>query len=114
MTSPAPQVTSAKISNMAFSGGILSIPAAATQKGAPITLPTSAVHGRTSVPRLKVVIRRLAPGLTQDEFEAALGDEWKLGVGRVDWRLFKSGKVSKEYVVSAEIISKQLPDSPVP
>ena len=32
-----------------------------------------------------------------DEFELALGDEWKLGAGKVDWKLFKPGKVSKEY-----------------
>ncbi|KAI9879642.1 MAG: hypothetical protein M1830_007883 [Pleopsidium flavum] len=81
---------------MASSSGILSIPASATQKGALMTLPTSALHGRASVPRLKVVIRRLAPGLTEDEFEAALGDEWKLRAGRVDWKLFKLGKVSKD------------------
>lgn len=45
-----------------------------------------------------MVIRRLAPGLTEDEFEVALGDEWNLGGGKVDWRLFKSGKLSKECV----------------
>ena len=46
--------------------------------------------------KLKVVIRRLAPGLTEDEFTTVLGDEWKLGQGRVDWFLYKAGKDSKE------------------
>lgn len=44
----------------------------------------------------KVVVRRLAPGMTQDEFWAALGDEWKGGQGKVDWTRWESGKISKE------------------
>jgi len=98
MTSPARRGPSSKPPNTPSSNGILSIPASATQKGASTTLPSSALHSRASAPRLKVVIRRLAPGLTQDEFEVALGHEWKLGGGKVDWRLFKSGKLSKECV----------------
>ncbi|SLM36452.1 Regulator of nonsense-mediated decay, UPF3 [Lasallia pustulata] len=46
--------------------------------------------------RLKVVIRRLPPGLTQAEFKTALGDEWKFKGGKVDWTLYKEGKVSKD------------------
>lgn len=46
--------------------------------------------------RLKVVVRRLAPGLTQQEFETAIGEEWKLGNGRVDWLLYKPGKPSRD------------------
>jgi regulator of nonsense transcripts 3 len=49
-------------------------------------------------PRLKVVIRRLAPGLTEAEFQNALGEEWKLGAGKVDWFEYHAGKASKEYV----------------
>ncbi len=102
MTSPARQVLTSKTPTTPSSNGILSIPASATQKGASTTLPSTALHSRASAPRLKVVIRRLAPGLTQDEFEGALGDEWKLGEGKVDWRVFKSGKLSKEYAFSFE------------
>lgn len=47
-------------------------------------------------PRLKVIIRRLPPGLTQEEFFATLGQEWDLGQGKVDWVIFKPGKASKE------------------
>lgn len=44
----------------------------------------------------KVVIRRLPPGLTQDEFFTILGDEWKEGNGKVGWFSFHAGKVSRE------------------
>ncbi|KAI4200495.1 MAG: hypothetical protein LQ350_003865 [Teloschistes chrysophthalmus] len=46
--------------------------------------------------RLKLVIRRLPPGLTQAEFEECLGAEWQVGSGKVDWVAFKPGKVSKD------------------
>ena len=73
--------------------GVLSIPASATQKrnGAPINMST-----RAATPRLKVVIRRLPPGLTQTEFDAALGDEWEVHGGKVDWVIYKPGRISKE------------------
>ena len=51
---------------------------------------------KAPAPKLKLVLRRLPPGLTQAELEAALGDEWKVGGGKVDWYLYKEGKVSKE------------------
>ena len=75
------------------SNGVLSIPASATQKrnAAPINMST-----RAATPRLKALIRRLPPGLTQIEFDAALGDEWKVQGGKVDWVIYKPGKVSKE------------------
>ena len=53
---------------------------------------------KATAPRLKLVVRRLAPGLTQAEFEAALGDAWKVGGGRVGWMVYKPGKISKEYL----------------
>ena len=50
-----------------------------------------------ATPRLKVVVRRLPPGLTQLEFETALGEEWRVNGQMVDWAVYKNGKVSKEY-----------------
>jgi len=47
--------------------------------------------------RLKVVVRRLAPGLSEEEFTAILGDEWKVGRGKVDWFCYEPGKDSKKY-----------------
>ncbi|CAD6449249.1 c8b51517-8671-4eb2-9276-9b87a9553289 [Sclerotinia trifoliorum] len=46
--------------------------------------------------KLKLIVRRLAPGLTEAEFCSVLGDEWKVGQGKVDWFQFKSGKDSKD------------------
>ncbi|CAG8936905.1 unnamed protein product [Penicillium salamii] len=74
--------------------GLLSIPAAATQKsgsGAPAKKAP-----KPPAPRLKLLIRRLPPGLTQAELENALGEQWKVGAGKVDWLQFKPGKVSKD------------------
>lgn len=72
--------------------GVLQIPVAATQKSA---APAKKAH-KPPAPRLKLLIRRLPPGLTQDELEVALGSEWKVGAGKVDWLQYKPGKVSKE------------------
>lgn len=52
---------------------------------------------KAASPRLKLVVRRLPPGLTRSEFEATLGDEWSVGRGMVDWCEYKAGKISKEY-----------------
>ncbi|OJD38615.1 nonsense-mediated mrna decay protein [Diplodia corticola] len=79
--------------------GVLPVPAAALQKNTGPAqangAPRSAAN-RSHQPRLKLVVRRLAPGLTQQEFELALGDDWKLGQGRVDWFTYKPGKISKD------------------
>lgn len=73
-------------------GGVLPIPAAATQ--------ANGQKGDTALKnapvRLKVIARQLPPGLTQDEFMEAIGEEWKSGKGKVDWLLYKPGKVTKE------------------
>jgi regulator of nonsense transcripts 3 len=47
-------------------------------------------------PKLKVQVRRLPPGLTESEFYAIVGDEWKLGAGKVDWARYAPGTISKE------------------
>jgi regulator of nonsense transcripts 3 len=44
----------------------------------------------------KVVIRRLPPAMTQDEFFSNLGDEWKPGNGKTDWLRYCAGKVSQQ------------------
>jgi regulator of nonsense transcripts 3 len=46
--------------------------------------------------KLKLIVRRLPPGLTEDEFATILSDEWKVGNGKVDWFLYKPGKDSTE------------------
>jgi regulator of nonsense transcripts 3 len=46
----------------------------------------------------KVIIRRLPPGMTADEFWNILGDEWKVGNGKVDWERYDNGEISNEWV----------------
>lgn len=72
--------------------GVLQISASATKPGAPTKKAP-----KPPTPRLKLLIRRLPPGLTQSELEGALGQDWKVGGGKVDWLQYKPGKVSKEY-----------------
>jgi regulator of nonsense transcripts 3 len=71
--------------------GVLPVSASQTSGSTPKATPS-----KVAGPRLKLVIRRLAPGLTEEEFTKILGDEWKLGQGRVDWFVYKIGKDSKE------------------
>ena len=47
----------------------------------------------------KVVVRRLPPGMTQEEFFALLGDSWKSGNGKVDWVEYCPGKITHECVI---------------
>jgi len=79
-----------------------------SQTNGVLAVTTSQTHGSTSrqtavklpAPRMKVIVRRLAPRLTETEFKTLLGDEWLLGGGKVDWMLYKPGKESKEYIMS--------------
>lgn len=70
------------------------LPVSVLQKNPPASAPRGP---KAAQPRLKLVLRRLPPGLTKAEFENVLGDEWKQGAGKVDWLLYKKGKISKEY-----------------
>ncbi|KAI1471761.1 Smg-4/UPF3 family-domain-containing protein [Daldinia caldariorum] len=44
----------------------------------------------------KVIIRRLPPGITEAEFWAILGDEWKSGNGKAEWMRFQEGQISHD------------------
>jgi regulator of nonsense transcripts 3 len=74
--------------------GVLAITASQTSGNG----PRSAVAKLPS-PKLKLIVRRLAPGLTESEFISILGVDWAVGQGKVDWFLYKSGKDSKEFVI---------------
>lgn len=78
--------------NRSQTNGVLPISATQTAGNA-----SKVSANKSSGPRLKVVIRRLAPGLTETEFTKILGDEWGVGNGKVDWFTYKPGKNSKEY-----------------
>ncbi|TAQ87972.1 hypothetical protein B7494_g3701 [Chlorociboria aeruginascens] len=76
----------------AHANGLLPINVSQTASNS--SKPVPAV--KPPAPKLKVVIRRLAPGLTEAEFTTILGEEWKLGQGKVDWLSYKPGKDSTD------------------
>ena len=59
----------------------------------PISAAARAASTKTPTVRLKLEVRRLPPGLTLVEFEEIVGEEWKLGNGKVDWRDYRQGKI---------------------
>ncbi|KAG9186998.1 hypothetical protein G6011_10106 [Alternaria panax] len=69
------------------------LPVALLHKNTPAQTPRGP---KASQPRLKLVCRRLPPGLTKAEFIEALGDEWKLGAGKIDWISYRKGKISTD------------------
>ncbi|ORY15562.1 Smg-4/UPF3 family-domain-containing protein [Clohesyomyces aquaticus] len=69
------------------------LPVSVLQKNAPASAPRGP---KAASPRLKLVLRRLPPGLTKPEFDHILGDEWKLGAGKVDLLVYKKGKISRD------------------
>lgn len=77
---------------------LLSVPASATKKQG--SSRTDTMSSRSTGPRPKMIVRRLPPGLTQSEFEAIIGKEWQVNGGKVDWAVYKSGKVLKEYGIA--------------
>ena len=70
------------------------VPAAARKKAAVESASKSSQ--RSPAPRLRLIVRRLPPGLIETEFWAALGDDWRVGNGKVDWAAYKDGKISRE------------------
>ncbi|CZT07578.1 related to nucleolar phosphoprotein [Rhynchosporium agropyri] len=75
--------------------GVLSILSNQTTSNGNGNRPAQAA-AKPAAAKLKTIVRRLAPGLTQEEFTTILGDEWKLGHGKVDWFRYKPGKDSKD------------------
>lgn len=76
--------------------GVLAVPVSLTNKKANPSSPASKSVSRAGVQRLRLIVRRLPPGLTQEEFQDTLGEEWRVGGSKVDWFAYKDGKVSKE------------------
>ncbi|KAI9679561.1 MAG: hypothetical protein M1817_005583 [Caeruleum heppii] len=92
---PAPAAI-ARSNRSSTTQGVLAVPAAATKGQAQQILKKDANASKSAAPRLKVVVRRLPPSFTQTELEETLGNEWRVGEGRVDWLLYKPGKISED------------------
>ena len=85
------------MANETVANGVLKITAPSkNQKSSPNPPSTSALPPRAVLPRLRLIVRRLPPGLSRAEFEDVLGQEWGEGRGKVEWLGFKEGKISKE------------------
>lgn len=82
------------MSSKGRSAGVLPVNAATRKTAASQSAAKSSP--RTPAPRLRLIIRRLPPGLTETEFWTALGEDWQLGKGKVEWAAYKDGKVSRE------------------
>ncbi|EXJ55555.1 hypothetical protein A1O7_08483 [Cladophialophora yegresii CBS 114405] len=74
--------------------GVLPVNAAARKTAA--SNSSQKLSQRSPATRLRLIIRRLPPGLTEMEFWAALGDEWRVGSGKVEWAAYHDGKVSRD------------------
>lgn len=81
----APQVLSRK------ANGVLPIPASQTGNDAP-----KPAKNKSLMEGEKVVIRRLPPGMSEEECLQILGGEWHAGAGKVGWFSFHAGKISTE------------------
>jgi regulator of nonsense transcripts 3 len=80
----------AKPTSNSRANGILPVVA----KGRPGNPATASIKG--VAPRLKVVIRRLPPGLTEEEFLTFIGEEWGTDNEKIDWASYRGGKVSRK------------------
>ena len=97
MAAPAPPrqpISIARPPQQPRSAGVLAVPPSNNKGRSPIHPPKV---NRAPSSRLKVLVRRLAPGLTECEFYTILDDEWKAGGAKVDWSLYRPGKISREY-----------------
>lgn len=94
MAAPAPaRPISIKSREAGRAGGVLPAPSISDKSR---TNHLNGTPSRSSAQRLKVIVRRLAPGLTEAEFSTFLGDEWKAGNSRTDWISYRQGRISKE------------------
>lgn len=63
----------------------------------------SAKSKTSSQDGVKIKIRRLPPGITEQEFVVILGDAWKAGNGKVGWFEFHTGHIPKRFVANPSL-----------
>lgn len=80
--------------NAARQAGVLSVSAANAQGTAGNSQKSG--RGKAPVEGQKVVIRRLPPGISEEEVSKYLGDEWQPNKGKVGWFSFMPGKTSTD------------------
>lgn len=78
------------------------LPISVTQPGGK---PGKGSRGKAKISQdgVKISIRYLPPGLKEFECTNILGDDWRVGAGKVDWWCFEPGKQARTYVPLAFI-----------
>lgn len=80
--------------------GVLPIaPPAPTNADAPKQSRTRSAAAQDGV---KAKVRRLPPGLTEEEFVKIIGEAWKPGGGKVVWFSYHLGHIPKRSVIILE------------
>lgn len=69
---------------------------ASSQSGADPSSSSKTSKAKAPAEGEKVLIRRLPPGMTEEEFTTILGDTWKASNGKVGWFRYEKGKISTE------------------
>jgi regulator of nonsense transcripts 3 len=59
-------------------------------------------HQPKNTARLKLVVRRLPPALSKDEFLSTLGEDWKVPGNKIDWLDYRCGKTKPPGKLSAQ------------
>ncbi|KAF3071060.1 putative nonsense-mediated mrna decay protein [Daldinia childiae] len=82
---------------------MMGVPTARKPNG---VLPVSSIPTSNDTPKAtkakdpprgkKVLVRRLPPGITEEEFRTILRKEWKSGNGKVEWTKFQEGQISQD------------------
>lgn len=76
------------------------LPIRPAQTSSPVDAPKSAKAKAAAQDGVKIKIRRLPPGLTEQEFVATLGNVWKAGNGKVGWFEYHPGHIPKRFVAN--------------
>lgn len=80
--------------NVARQAGVLPVSAANVKDQAGSSQKSG--RGKAPIEGQKIVIRRLPPGISEEEVLKYLGDEWQPNKGKVGWFSFMPGKTSNE------------------
>ena len=103
MSATVPHIVIAKPDQPPAANGVLAGSMSTSSAANHLRTTLKATRTKSPGPRLKVVVRRLPPSLTEQEFHDALGPDWTVGGGRVDWMSYQVGKGSHEYAISTLI-----------
>lgn len=71
------------------------LPISVAQQPADKNAKASRAKPKAAADGIKMSVRYLPPGMKESEFTAILGDQWKVGNGKVDWFFYEPGKQAR-------------------